>query len=282
MPRWTVDSPASLRLDGVVSLRVRVVSGSVAVLSSDEPPCVDVASVTGQPLLISHEAGILTITYPDLSWEGLRSWLHPEPHTAAVTVTVPKGCPTQVGAVNASAIVAGLCARTDVKTVSGNITLEGLTGGVEADTVSGDVAAQGLEGQIGFKSVSGDLTVAGGSLQRLDAKTVSGRVTADVALNGDGTVRVATFSGAVTLRLPSGTNSRVDLRSTTGRVQSDFTGLDGASYPGYPGGSSLTGTLGTGAGRVFVATMSGQVTLLERTRPGPPAAGHGETEADAS
>ncbi len=56
MPRWTIDAPTTLDFDGVAALRVRIISGSVAVLSTDERPCLDVASLDGQPLLVSHEA----------------------------------------------------------------------------------------------------------------------------------------------------------------------------------------------------------------------------------
>jgi Putative adhesin len=276
MSRWTVDAPTKLDFDGVVALRVRVVSGSVAVLSSDERPCLDVESVTGQPLLVSHEAGILTVTHPDLSWEGLLRWLRPNGHAAAITVTVPKGCPTQLGVVSASAFVAGIGARTSVKSVSGNITLDGVTGTVAADTVSGAVEAQGVGGRVGFKSVSGDLTLADGSLERLEAKTVSGRVTADVALTCGGAMRVATVSGAVMIRLPADTSTRVNLRSATGRLQSEFSDLAGRSSPGA---NTLAGTLGTGSGQVSVTTMSGQVTLLERNQPEvPPGEGRANTE----
>lgn len=278
MPRWTVDAPTTLGFDGVAALRIRVSSGSVAVLSTDERPCVEVASVTGQPLLISHEAGILTVTYPDLSWEGLRGWLRPEA-AAAVTVAVPKGCPAQIGVVNATAFVSGIAARTSVKSLSGDITLDGVTGHIEADTVSGDVAAQGLAGRLGFKSFSGDLTLADGSVEQLDAKTVSGTVTADTALESGGALRIATLSGPVTIRLPAGASTRVDMRSATGRVRSEFGGLDRISLPGA---NTLTGTLGSGSGRLSVTTMSGQVTLLERTPSGTaPEAGEAGTEKDA-
>jgi hypothetical protein len=277
MARWTVDAPRTIDLDDVVALRVRLISGSVAVLSTGERPCLDIGRLTGQPLLVSHEAGILTITYEDLSWDGLLGWLRPAQHAAAITVTVPKDCPTQVGVVNASAIVAGISARTSLKSVSGRITLDGVTGAVDADTVSGDVEAQGLDGRVGFKSVSGDLTVADGSVERLEAKTVSGRVTADIDLASGGAVRVATLSGDVTIRLPASASTEVDLRSTTGRVQSDFSGLQAARSPGT---RSLTGALGSGSGRVSVTTMSGQVTLLEGSGPGAAPDGPGP-EGDA-
>ena len=267
MPQWTVDSPTTLEFDGVAALRVRVISGSVAVLSTDDQPRLDVAGLTGQPLLVKHEAGILTITYPDLTWDGLLGWLHPQRHSAAITIMVPRDCPTQLGVVSASAVVSGISASTSVKSVSGKITLDGVTGAVDANTVSGDVEAQGLDGRVGFNSVSGDLTVADGAVERLEAKTVSGRVTADIDLNDGGAVRVATVSGEVAIRLPAKASTQVDLRSTAGRVQSEFGGLTASRSPGV---TLLTGTLGAGSGRLSVTTMSGRVTLLERNHAAPP------------
>jgi hypothetical protein len=279
MSHWTVDAPTTLDFDGVAALRVRVISGSVAVLPTNGPPRVDVADLAGQPLLVKHEAGILTVTYPDLTWDGLLGWLRPQPHSATITIMVPPGCPTQLGVVSASAVVSGISAATSVKSVSGKITLDGVTGPVDAGTVSGDVEAQGLDGRVGFNSVSGDLTVADGAVEKLEAKTVSGRVTADIDL-GDGAVRVSTVSGAVAIRLPSEVSTRVELRSTTGRLQSEF---DGLSSSRSPGANTLTGTLGSGAGRLQVTTVSGQVTLLERNnKEAPPNEGRPETQKDAS
>src|ERR1035438_977693 len=205
MTRWTIDAPTTLDFDGVAALRVRIISGSVAVLSTEERPCLDIANLAGQPLLVSHEAGILTVTYEDLTWDGLLGWLRPQRHSAAITITVPKDCPIQLGVVNASAIVSGISAKTSVRSVSGNITLDGVTGTVEAKTVSGDIEAQGIDGRIGFNSVSGDLTLADGTVHHLDAKTVSGRITADIALEHGGGLRVGTVSGPVAIRLPAQT-----------------------------------------------------------------------------
>lgn len=271
MGRWTVGKPQTLDFDGVAALRVRLISGSVAVLSTSERPCLDIGHVSGQPLLVSHEAGILTITYGDLTWDGLLGWLRPAQHEAALTVTVPEDCPAQVGVVNASAVLSGIGTRTSVRSVSGRITLDGVTGEVEAGTLSGDVDAQGVHGRVGFRSVSGDLTLADGAVERMDARTASGRVTADIGLLHRGSVRVATVSGDVTIRLPASASTEVELRSTTGRVQSDFGGLRQARAPGA---NTLTGALGSAAGQVSVTTMSGQITLLE-------GAGRPEPEDDA-
>ena len=125
--------------------------------------------------------------------------------------------------------------------------------------VSGNLEAQGLDGDIAFKSVSGDLTLAEGHLSRLDAKTVSGRVTADVDLAPAGEVRVGTVSGEVAIRLPGQTSATVSLRSLSGHVHTDFDGLDSADGPSA---KNVAGTLGGGSGKLSVASMSGDVAIL--------------------
>src|SRR6201987_4210379 len=219
MPRWTIDSPTTIDLPGVAALKGRVVSGSAAVRASQDAPSLDVASLSGQPLLVTHEAGILTVTYEDLQWDGLKGWLHPQRHSVDVTITVPAACPTQVGVVNASAIVSGISASISAKSFSGDITLDGVTGSVDAKTVSGDLEARGTDGEITFNSVSGGLTLAGGAVSKLAAKTVSGQVTADIDLRNGAGLKVSTVSGDVAVRVPASASARVDLKSTSGRVR---------------------------------------------------------------
>lgn len=268
MTRWTIDSPRTLELPGVAALKVRVVSGSVAILASQDAPSLDVASLTGQPLLVTHEAGILTITYEDLQWDGLKGWLHPQRHSADVTVTVPAGCPTQLGVVNASAIVSGISASISAKSVSGDITLDGVTGNVDAKTVSGDVEARGVDGEVAFNSVSGGLTLAGGAVSKLAAKTVSGQVTADIELRDGGGLKVSTVSGDVAVRVPASASARVDLKSASGRVRSSF---DGMFRPAPSRGPTvMSATIGSGSANLTVSSMTGDVTLLARAEPPAP------------
>ena len=51
-------------------------------------------------------------------------------------------------------------------------------------------------------------TLADGTVHHLDAKTVSGRITADIDLENGGGLRVGTVSGAVAIRLPAQTSTR--------------------------------------------------------------------------
>jgi len=261
MAHWTIKAPTSLDFDDVTGLRVRLIAGSVAVLASEEKPSLDVSNVSGDPLAVTYEDGVLTIAHENLTWEGLLKWLRPQRHSATVTVTVPRGCPTQLGVVSANAVMCGISARASVKSVSGGITLDGVTGDVDANTVSGALEAQGVNGKLSFSTVSGDLTLADGWLERMDANAVSGDVTADVDLDPLGGMHVTTVSGEVTLRLPAEADARVNLHSMSGDVRSEFTELRRSSAPAS---HSVSGSLGAGSGHVSVTTMSGRVMLLRR------------------
>src|ERR1700750_2372480 len=121
MPQWTVDAPTRLAFDDVTALRVRAIAGSVAVLANSEAPALDITSISGPPLLVSHDDGVLTISYEDLTWDGLLEWLRPKGHTAALTATVPRDCPAQVGVVAANAVVSGMAVKTSIRSQSGAI-----------------------------------------------------------------------------------------------------------------------------------------------------------------
>jgi Putative adhesin len=289
MAHWTIEAPTSLDFDDVTQLRVRLIAGSVAVLACDGKPSLDVSSITGDPLDVTYEDGVLTIAHENLTWDGLLKWLRPQRHSATVTVTVPRKCPTQVGVVSATAVISGLSSRASVKSVSGGITLDGVTGDVDANTVSGALEAQGINGKLNFNTVSGDLTVADGWLERLDANTVSGDVTADIDLDPLGGMQVTTVSGEVTLRLPAEADARVHLHSMSGDVRSEFAEL---RYASAPASHRVSGSLGAGSGHVSVNAMSGRVILLRRaerrTTPQDARVGHGgadnesEMEGEAS
>jgi hypothetical protein len=263
MPRWTVDAPTALDFDDVTGLHVRLIAGTVAVLASDDDDRASlvVSELSGRPLLVSYENGILTVSYESLSWDGLLGFLKPRKDRTAVTITVPADCPVQLGVLSASAVVAGLHRGAAVKSMSGDITLDGVTGDVSAETLSGEVAACDIAGELRLKSMSGGLTLAGGSVDSLEVSTMSGQVTADVSLSAAGSVDVSTMSGEVTLRLPADSDAHVRLQSTSGAVRTEFDSLRTAKAPAS---HTVSGNVGAGTGHVSVTTMSGGVTLLRR------------------
>src|SRR5260370_41966239 len=111
MAHWTIEAPASLAFAVVTGLRVRLIAGSVAVLATDGTPSLDVADVSGDPLDVTYEDGVLTITHENLTWDGLLKWLRPQRPSAAGTVAVPRNCPVQVGGGGATAGLRAISAR---------------------------------------------------------------------------------------------------------------------------------------------------------------------------
>jgi hypothetical protein len=259
MSRWIVDAPQRLDFDRVAELNVRLIAGTVAVLASDDAPSVVVSELSGRPLQVGLDGDVLTVSYESLTWNGLLGLRKPRRDHVAVTITVPAACRSQVGVLSASAVISGLRAGASVKSMSGDITLDGVTGDVDAETLSGEIAARDVDGAIRFKSLSGGLALAGGVLSALDANSMSGPVTADVALSGGGSVHVSTMSGDVALRLPAASDARVHLHSTSGPVRTDFETLRTVKAPAS---RTASGNVGAGTGHVSVTTMSGSVTLL--------------------
>ncbi|MGW4643884.1 DUF4097 family beta strand repeat-containing protein [Sphaerisporangium sp. NPDC004334] len=262
MPKWTIDKPEKLTFEAVSELSVRIVAGRLAVLASDGPPTLEVSDIDTPPLIVEQDDdGRLTVAYKDLTWDGILGWLRPGRRDTTLTLTLPKECPVQAGVISASAVVAGFERRTNVKSVSGEIVLDGVSGDIEAETVSGAVESRGLAGDLSFTSVAGELTVAGGTPRRLRANTVSGRITADLELPPTGHVTLHSVSGSIVVRLPGAVDADVSLRSTSGRLNSAFTGLGTTSRPGV---KSVSGRLGGGMASLSATTVSADVTLLRR------------------
>ncbi|HLU72929.1 MAG TPA: DUF4097 family beta strand repeat-containing protein [Nonomuraea sp.] len=263
MRQWTIESPEQLTFGQVDALDVRVVAGRLAVLASDGPPALDVAEFdSASPLLVAYDEDTrrLSVTFKDLTWDGLSGWLRRDRRRTVATLTVPRRCAVNAGVVSASALVAGFEGATQVKSVSGEIVLDGVSGEISATTASGDVESRGMSGDLSFHSVSGDLTVAGGTPRRLRANTASGRVTADLTLRPTAYVTLNTVSGAIMIRLPKNAEADITLRSASGRLASAFDEVSDASNPG---GRSMSGRLGGGMASLSATTVSGDVTLLK-------------------
>ncbi|WP_017626993.1 DUF4097 family beta strand repeat-containing protein [Nocardiopsis chromatogenes] len=283
MARWTIDQPTTRVLDGIVALRVRVIGGHVNILPTDDPVTFEVSDIKGEPVLVTHEAGILTITYEDLTGGGLLDRLKPVQlsgykdvgrRTASVDLRVPRDCPVEVTTLSAPIVAAGLAGRVQLRTASGDVTLDELSGDVEVSTVSGDLAARGLRGGLSFNSVGGQAAVAGGRLSSFAAKTASGKVLADVELAASAKVRLGSISGGVALRVPAETSADVDLRSATGALDSEF----GLERKALRGRSRLGGTIGNGPdpAAISTTTVSGAVSLLRRAADAPAEIPRGE------
>ncbi|WP_190394630.1 DUF4097 family beta strand repeat-containing protein [Nocardiopsis deserti] len=278
MARWTIDRPMTQTLDGIVALRVRIIGGHVNILPTDDPVTFEVTDIVGEPLLVTQEAGILTIHYEDLTSQGLLDRLRPvqlngyksvQNRRATVNLRLPKDCPVEVSTVSAPIVAAGLSARSQLRTATGEITLDETSGETEINTVSGSTAVRDPHGSLKFNSVSGQLAVAGGRLSALSAKTVSGQLLADTGVAPAGRVRLTSISGEIALRVPSETSATVELRTAAAPAKSDF-GLDRRSAPAR---TVLSGRIGSGVdpASITINSASGRTALLRRAPEAPAA-----------
>ncbi|MGC5401527.1 DUF4097 family beta strand repeat-containing protein [Streptomyces sp. DT20] len=263
---WAIAEPQKLAFDEpVTALSVRIVSGTVNVVGTDEPTArLEVTGIEGPPLIVTQKDGVLTVTYEDLAWQGLLKWFDRKGwhRHAAVSLAVPAGSAVEVGVVGAGAFVSGIRGRTDVRGVTGDTTLVGLAGPVGAETVSGNVEAQAVTGDLRFHSVSGDLTVVEGAGASVRAESVSGNMVLDLDPNGKPTdIRLTTVSGEVAIRLPHPADAKVEANTASGSVSNGFEDL---RVNGQWGSKRITGTLGSGSGTLKATTVSGSIALLRR------------------
>ncbi|WP_188114077.1 DUF4097 family beta strand repeat-containing protein [Streptomyces apricus] len=266
MSEWSVAEPKKLTFDEpVTSLHVRIVNGTVNVVGVDEGSArLEVSSLEGPPLTVSHEDGVLTVAYEDLPWKGFLKWLDRKGwrRSAVVSLAVPAHTRVEVGAIGATAMVSGIEGRAVVKGVFGDTTLVGLSGPVRTDTVSGNVEAQALTGDLRLNSVSGDLTVVEGSSLSVRAETISGSVIVDLDPAGRASdLSLTSVSGEIAVRLPHPADAEVEVDSASGTVSSAF---EDVRVTGSWGAKKMTGRLGAGNGRLRATTVSGSIALLRR------------------
>lgn len=266
MSEWSVAEPQKLTFDApVTALHVRVVNGTVNVVGTDEGSArLEISEMTGPPLRVTHEDGVLTVAYDDLPWKGFLKWLDRKGwhRSAVVSLAVPAQTRVEVGVVGAGAVVSGIEGRAEVKGVTGDTTLLGLSGPVRASTVSGSLEAQSVTGDLRFNSVSGALTVVEASGPSVRADSVSGSMIVDLAPAGGPTdVALTSVSGEIAIRLPHPADAEVEVDTASGAVSNAFEDL---RVGGQWGAKRITGRLGTGRGRLRATTVSGSIALLRR------------------
>ncbi|MEU5398388.1 DUF4097 family beta strand repeat-containing protein [Streptomyces sp. NPDC005963] len=268
---WEVKEPQKLSFDGpVTALKVRVVNGTVNVVGTEgDSARLEVTQLDGPALVVTQEGSTLTVAYEDLPWTNWLKWLDRKGwhRDVVVSLAVPLDASVEIGVVGAGAVISGVRGATSVRSVHGDATLVRLAGDVLAETVSGNLETQGVTGRLRYHSVSGHLTVIeGGAGSRVRADTVSGDMLVDLAAHDDGRavptdVSLTTVSGEVAIRLPHPADAEVDANTASGSISNAFEDL---RVSGQWGAKKITGTLGSGTGKLKATTMSGSIALLRR------------------
>lgn len=265
---WQISAPRRLDFERPIrEVTVRLINGTVNVVGTAEPTArLETGEVLGPPLRVRRSRQRLDIRH-DERGPGQAPWWRERKYgdrSAVVSLSVPAGVRLTVRVVRAHVVVSGISGSTHLQSVSGDTTLVEVSGPVRAETVSGSVETQGLTGPLRYHSVSGDLTVVNGGGSAVRAESINGDLILDLDPVPSGSdVQATTVSGEIAVRLSQPANATVEASSTTGRTSNAF---DELRMSGQGNARRITGTLGTGEGRLRALTVSGPLALLRRPR----------------
>ena len=222
---WSVNSPQTLDLDGVTSLKLGMVQGRFDVVRHAEPVTrVEIADVHGDPVAVSLNGGRLEIRH---QLHGAHGWFknlmesmnHNSDNSATISMALPDGVEVEAGTVSGDGLVSGISGHVRLNTVSGSVMADGTSGELQVNTVSGEVSVRNHTGVLTAKSVSGEVT-ASGHFTNVRTNTVSGNLSFDL-LGFTRDFGSNSVSGDLTIRLPHDVGVDIVAKSANGAVVID-------------------------------------------------------------
>jgi DUF4097 and DUF4098 domain-containing protein YvlB len=151
--------------------------------------------------------------------------------------------------------------RVEVSTVSGDVEVSRISGRMRVDGISSTIYADDISGDLSVETVSGSITMRRAALRELVASTVSGTITYEGTLSDNGSYRLNSHSGSVTLGLPANVGALLELETFSGRINSDFPLTLQPGETGGRRGRRMEFTLGSGGARVTAGAFSGNINI---------------------
>jgi hypothetical protein len=203
-------------------------------------------------------------------------WLLRRSPRLQVMVRVPSGSTGRLRVASADVSGHGEWAQVKLNTAAGDAYFERVHGDLTVNTASGDVRTLVVGGRLTVRTASGDasaqrvggaadITSASGDLQideadaDVSAKTASGNVR--IGATRQGTLRMNTVSGDISIGVIAGTGVWLDLNTLSGKTRSDLNmGARGGGGGDAPPEHTLT---------LQVRTVSGDIEIHRVTLPTP-------------
>jgi len=148
-------------------------------------------------------------------------------------------------------------------TSNGTVHVVEVRGNVEATSSNGSVHAEDVRGALRASTSNGGIVAhlhGGQGNDPIQVSTSNGSVDLELDTPRSNDLVVSTSNGAITVRLPAGTNGAVSAH-TSGhdRIQSDFD----ITMHGLLARSRLEGNIGSGGPRIDLRTSNGNIRLLK-------------------
>ena len=184
-------------------------------------------------------------------WSGRRSRAR-----ANFTVEVPRGVVVRVGSGNGDVAVSGATANVHASSGNGDVRVDAGAGNVNASTGNGAVLVDGARGPVHASSGNGRVTVSTAQ-GPVNASTGNGRVEVAIASRAAGDMEFSSGNGSITVTLPSNFAAQIEASTGNGGFQSDFP----LQVNGRISSHRVSGTIGSGGGRMRLSTGNGSITL---------------------
>jgi hypothetical protein len=197
----------------------------------------------------------------------------------AVRLRVPAWLPVQLRGGALTATVDGLAAVVDLSSVEGDLALRNVAGDVFASSVEGSVTIERSTGRLRLRSVeesvhvaqvdaesvliestSGSIVLDDVSARSIDVQTTDGDISFTGDLRADGTYRLATHDGNLTVSLPTGASAVVSVSTFDGEFLPEMP----IRLERFSGGKELSFTMGRGGARLSLTSFDGDIVLRQR------------------
>ncbi len=178
-------------------------------------------------------------------------------------ITVPRETRLDAHTVSGELGVSGTRGPAELQSVSGDVTVDDVQGPLRVKTVSGDASVRGFAGALDANSVSGEVSFQASRLRGASIVTVSGDIELDGDLEGGDDHRIKTISGDVDLAVADSSYT-IEFRSMSGDAETEL-----AADVTREGRRDKTVRIGSGATRVRVKTVSGDLRIRRAMSSGP-------------
>lgn len=259
----------TLTIDRGALVQLGTVSGEIRVVGSDRRDVRISASIERGRFEVSVSSGRIALQTRSVAGRQSAAYVEVQvPIGTRVTATTVSGL-IEVRGTQGEIIARTTSGRLDIRggrerveleTISGTLDIRDIQGRMSVEATSATIDVDGAIGDLSVETVSGSIRVRRSELTGLRAATTSGTISYEGSLAGNGSYRLNTHSGSITMTLPANVGAALELETFSGRIVSDFPlTLQPGQTTGR--GKRMEFTLGNGGARVTAEAFSGNINI---------------------
>ncbi len=173
-------------------------------------------------------------------------------------ITVPRALAMHIKGMSGDVAVSDLSGGVEIMNLSGDVIVQRTSGIMTIESKSGDIEILDCEGELRAHSLSGDIDLEHLKSVMVQAHTVSGDVSAEIAPEGPAEIDLQSTSGDITLRVPEECGIAFAAETTSGEISCKLPAQIDSKSTGR-----MSGSLNGGGATARLRTKSGDVVLKD-------------------